>query len=109
LRDDLFLLHSEGPVRFALEDKKMNELVILLRLLGCYLLFDILLLSVRELERLAHPMKLSNAVVMISPIVIVSETILVMCGLHHDEDVNIEHLIFLLLLVLGGRIYYSGV
>ena len=87
----------------------MNELVILLRLLGCYLLLDILLLSVSELERLAHPMQLPDAIVVISPIVIVSETILVLCGLHHDEDVNIEHLIFLLLLVLGGRIYYGRV
>lgn len=77
-RHNLFLLHGVGPVGFALEHLKLNELRVSLGFLGSDLLRDELLSSLSELEGLTHPVQLACAVVMIATVVIVSQAILIL-------------------------------
>ena len=112
LSDNLLLLHGVSPVSLALEDLQVDEFMVLLSLLRSDKLLHILLLPLGELEGLAHPVQLPNAVVMISGIVIMSQTILILCTLDHDQYVHIDLRLLLFLLSLRGirgRIYHARV
>ena len=78
LGDDLLLLHRIGPVSLAFKDLQVNTLVIRLCFLGSDQLLHKLLLALSELEGLAHPVQLSYTVMMIAPIVIMSQTVLIL-------------------------------
>jgi hypothetical protein len=56
----------------------MNEFRVLLSFLSSNNLFVKLLPALGEFERLPHPVKLPDAVLMVSSIVVVSQTILVL-------------------------------
>ena len=92
-------MHGISPVSFTLEHLKLNKLGIALSLLRSDLLLHELLLALGEFEGLAHPVQLACAVVMIAAVVIVSKAILILRRLDHDEHVDIELCLLLLLLL----------
>ena len=112
MSDYLLLLHGISPVSLTLEDLQVDELMVLLSLFRSYKLLHILLLPLGELEGLPHPVQLPYAVVVISGIVIVSQTVLILCTLNHDQYVHVDLRLLLFLLDLGGirgRIYHTRV
>lgn len=72
--------------------------MVLPRLLRSHRPLGVLLAAMSALECLAHAVKLSDAVVVVPAVVVVAQTVLVLGRFHHDQDVEVDQGIALLLL-----------
>ena len=87
----LFHLHGVGPVLLTFKDQNLGKFAILLHFLRCdrLLLVNILLslfMGLSEFKVLAKTKHSSTAVGMVSAIVIVTETILVLCSFNEKHN-----------------------
>jgi hypothetical protein len=64
-------------------------------------LLHVLFASLSELERFPHPVQLSYAIVVITRVVVVSQTVLVLRRFHQNQNVNVYHRILFFFLELG--------